>query len=102
MSFKYQSNVWRLLEMPLINCKIELKLKWTNHCVLATGSNDNYDINSDNIIFTIKDTKLYVSVVILSAKDNQKLSRLLGKGFERSVYWNEYEIKSENKNTTPE
>ena len=24
------------------------------------------------------------------------------KGFERSVYWNEYETKSENKNTTNE
>ena len=35
-------------------------------------------------------------------KDNQKLSKLLSKGFERSVYWNEYETKSENKNTTKE
>ena len=33
-------------------------------------------------------------------KDNEKLSKLLSKGFERSVYWNEYETKSENKNTT--
>ena len=26
---KYLSNFWRSLEMPLINCKVELKLKWT-------------------------------------------------------------------------
>ena len=58
--------------------------------------------NGNNIIFTIKDTKLYVSEVILSAKDNQKLSKLLGNGFERSVYWNKYKTKSENKNTTNE
>ena len=28
------SNFWRSLEMPLINCKIELKLKWKNYCAL--------------------------------------------------------------------
>ena len=26
MPLKYQSNFWRSLEMPLINCKVELKL----------------------------------------------------------------------------
>ena len=46
--------------------------------------------NSNNIIFTNKDTKLYVPVVTLSAKDYQKLSKLLSKGFARSLYWNEY------------
>ena len=40
--------------------------------------NDN--ANSDNTIFTIKDTKLYVTVVTLSAKNNQKLSKRLYKG----------------------
>ena len=25
---KYLNNFWRLLEMPLINCKVELKLRW--------------------------------------------------------------------------
>ena len=29
---------------------------------------------------------LYVSVVILSAKDDQKLSKHFSKGFERSLY----------------
>ena len=58
------------------------------------------DAYANNIIFTIKDTKLDVPVVTLSARDNQKLSKLLSKVFERSVYWNEYKTKSENKNTT--
>ena len=73
--------------MPLINCKIELKLKWTKYCVLSTAAVDNINGNNDdnNIIFTIKDTKLYVSVVTLSARDNQKLSKFLHKGYERSV-----------------
>ena len=42
----------------------------------ANGNNDN------NIIFTIKDT-LCVPVVTLSAREKQKLSMLLSKGFER-------------------
>ena len=44
--------------MQLINCKVELKLRWTKHCVLATSGNDNDDVNPNNIIFTIKDTTL--------------------------------------------
>ena len=60
--------------MPLINCKVELKLKWTKYCVLSAASNDNVNnIDSDNIIFTIKDTKLYAPVVTLSkVKSYQK------------------------------
>ena len=68
--------------MPLINCKVELKLKWTKYCVLpAAGSesNINKDANANNIIFTIKDTKLYVLVVTLSARDNQNHQNLLAK-----------------------
>ena len=82
--------------MPLINCKIGLKLKWIKYCVFSAAGNDN---DNDNGIFTIKDTKLYIPVVTLSARSNQKLSKLLSKGFELSVYWNKYKIKSENKNT---
>ena len=55
------------------------------------------------ILFLLsKIQKLYVSVVTLSAKDNQKLSKRLSAGFERSIYWNEFKTKSENKNTTNE
>ena len=46
----------------------------------------NEDANANNIISTIKDIKLYVPVVTLSARDNQKLSKRLSKGFEKSVY----------------
>ena len=58
--------------MPLINCKLELKLRRTKHCVLFTRGTDNANGNNDdnNIIFTIKHTKLYVPVVTLSTKDN--------------------------------
>ena len=68
--------------MPLINCTLELKRKWTKYCVLSVANNENKiseDANANNIIFTIKNTKLYVLVVTLSAKINQKLSNLLAK-----------------------
>ena len=102
---KYLSNFCRSLEMPLIKCKVELKLIWRKYCVLSVAGNENNlnkNANANNIIFIIKDTKLYVPVVTLSAKDNQKLSKLLSKRFERSVYWNEYKTKNDNKNTTNE
>ena len=55
------------------------------------------------ILFLLSRTENDMSLVAtLSPKDNQKLSKLLSKGFERSVYWNEYESKSDNKNTTSE
>ena len=46
--------------------------------------NDNNDPN--NIIFTTKETKLYVPVVTLSARDNKKLSKIFSKGLERSIF----------------
>ena len=58
--------------MPLINCKVELKLKWTKYCV-STAPGNIININSNNIIFNIKDTKLHVPVINLSARDNQKM-----------------------------
>ena len=60
--------------MPLISCKIGIKLTWTKYCVSFANGADNTDANPDNIILTIKDTKLYVPGVTSSAKDNQKLS----------------------------
>ena len=86
MSLKYLSNFWRSLELPLINCKTELKL-------LSAAGNDNINANL-KITFTTKDKKTYIIVVTSSAKDYQS------KGFERPVYWNEYETTRENKNTT--
>ena len=83
---KYLSNFWRSLEMSLINCKVELSLKWTENCVLTTAANAN------KAIFEITDAKLYVPIVTLSIEDNAKLSKLLGEGFKRSIYWNKYKV----------
>ena len=44
----------------------------------ATRTN-NADANPDNIIFAVKDTKLYVPVVTLSERNNQILSKSFSK-----------------------
>ena len=64
--------------MPLINCKVELKHKWIKYSILSPADNDNNDANS-NIIFTIKDTKLYVPTVTLSTKNDQNYQNPLAK-----------------------
>ena len=83
---KYLSNFCRSLEMPLINCKVELSLKGIENCVLTTSANAN------KATFEITDARLYVPIVTLSAQDNAKLSKLLGEGFKRSIYWNKYKV----------
>ena len=88
--------------MLMINCKVELKLRWTNHCVLASTGVENDGVNSNNIIFTGIERRLYVPAITLRTKENQKLSKPLSKGFESSVYWSEYKTKRENKNWTNE
>ena len=85
---KYLSNFFRSLEMPLINCKIKLKLTWKKGCVLST------DI--DDAVFIINDTKMYLSVVTLSKEDNKDFIEQQNKGFQRSIYWNEYKTKEIN------
>ena len=49
------------------------------------------------ILFLPSQTQLYVPGETSSARDNEKLSKRLGKGFERSVYWNEFNTKSDKK-----
>ena len=74
--------------MPLINCKIHLKLNWSKDCVMSTIA---------DTIFKIIDTKSYLPIVTLSSKNNVKLVKLLEKGFKRPVFWNEYQTKIETR-----
>ena len=54
--------------MPLIISKIELKFKWIKYYVLSAAGKDSTNDYPDNIVFTIQDTKLYVTVVTSPAK----------------------------------
>ena len=57
----------------------------------AIGANANAT-GADSATFKITDAKLYVPIATLSAEDNVKLSKLLGKGFKRFIYWNKYKL----------
>ena len=35
LPLKYLSNFCRSFKIPLIDCKVELKLKWTKYCILS-------------------------------------------------------------------
>ena len=48
-----------------------------------------------NAVFIINDTKLYVPVVTLSKEDNKDFIEQQNKGFQRSIYWNEYKTKEQ-------
>ena len=63
VQLKNLSNFWKSLEMSSINCKVELKFKWSKQCILATAGNNSSVVNADTIIFIIKDRKLRAPVV---------------------------------------
>ena len=79
---KYLSNFWRTLEIPLINCEVSLNLTWSPNCVITNSTGEGK--------FKITDTNLYVPVVTLSTKDNEKLLQQLGSGFKRVINRNKY------------
>ena len=79
----YLSNFWKTLEMTLINCEITLMLTWFASCVIVST-----DVANQNATFAITDTKLYVPVINLSQKDNEKLLQQLQSAFKRVINWN--------------
>ena len=74
---KYLSDFWRTLEMSLINCEVNLILAWSKDCVITNSTGERK--------FAITETKLYVPVVILSTKDNEKLHQKLKSGLKKQL-----------------
>ena len=82
---KCLSNVWRRLDMPLINCEASLILTWFENCALTSkatrdaiptqGGNPAVAAvnNPTGATFSITDAKLYVTVVTLSTQDDNRL-----------------------------
>ena len=89
VSLKYVSSFFRSLEMPLVNCKIDLELTWHKDCMISSGNAAAGQVVS----FMITNTKLYVPIVTLSTKDNDDLRKQLNDGFKRSIYWSQYVSK---------
>ena len=87
---KYLSNFWRTLEMPLINCEVNLILTWSSNCVLIATA-----VPNQVATFEITDTKLYLPVVTLSTQENTKFLQQLQSGFKSVINWNKYLSKPE-------
>ena len=81
--------------MPLINCEINLQLKWFEKRILIAGTTAN-QVPEFNII----DTKLNIPVVTVSISDNVKLLKQLESGFKRIINWNKYQSKKQIKHET--
>ena len=77
---KCLNKFWRTLEMPLINCEINLILTWSTNCVTIYNN-----VANPNPTFEITETNFYVPVVTLTTQDNSKLLPQLKSGFKRTV-----------------
>ena len=90
---KHLSNFWRSLNIPLINCEVELILTWSKNCALVDMTRRNARGNNPatvpptEITFEITDTNLYVPVVTLSKENDTKLLEQLKTGFKRTLKW---------------
>ena len=93
------------MELPLINCEIELNLSWLRKCVISEiyktlqvpnnpAGNPSTDRLSPRLTFDatfqIKSTRLYVPVVTLFINDNIKFLENLKQGFRGKLLWNKY------------
>ena len=100
---KYLSNFWRSLDLPLINCEIELDLRWARNCIISKISRTfkAVDPNVDPVVyqvtsqtttatFQINNAKLYVPLVTLSIYDDIKFLEYIKQGFTRTISWNKY------------
>ena len=96
---KRLNNFWRSLDIPLINCEVEITLTSTKNCVLADMTTRDAGNNNDlpaivapsGATFKITDTKLYVPVVTLSKENVIKLLEQLKTGFKKTIKCNKYQ-----------
>ena len=103
---KYLSNFWRTIDIPLINCEVSLTLTWSENCVIRRIATREADPdagpavaginNPTNATFKIKDTKCFVSIVTLSAENDNKRLEQLKAGFKRTNKWNKYRSELSN------
>ena len=79
MPLKYLSNFWRSLNIPLINCEVELILTWFKNCVLISKSTRDADYEEP----IDRKIEKNVPVVTLSKENDVKLLEQLKTGFNR-------------------
>ena len=99
--------VWRTLDMPLINCEINLILIWSENCILTDITQAAIPAQGDNperpainaatyAIFKVTGTKLYVPVVTLSFQNDNKLLGQLKTKFKETIQWKKYRPEKSN------
>ena len=103
---KHLSNFWRSLNIPLINCEVELILIWFKNCMLIDKSTRDANYNADpqvseinnpeNVTFQIPDTTLYLPVVTLSKENDTKLLEQLKLEFKKTIKRNKYRSHMNN------
>ena len=50
---KYLSNLWRTLEMPLINCEVNLELTWSKNCLITNSTGEGkFQITGKKTIYS--------------------------------------------------
>ena len=110
---KHLENFWNSLNIPLSSCEVSLTLSWSENCVITrmkkrlvrAAPGGNLPVcgdSSESAAFKIKDYKLYVSVVTLSAENENELLEQLKTGFKRTITWNKYrgEMSNQTKNNS--
>ena len=112
---KYLSNFWRTLDIPLINCEINLIFTWSENCVITSKATRDADPNAIPAIaeiynptgatIKITDPKLYICPVVTSStEDDNKLLEQLKTGFKKAIKMNKYrsemtkQVKTNNLN----
>ena len=103
MPLKHLRNFWRMLNVPLIICEVSLTLTWSKDYIILnkakrdaaaatrissaniSGPLSEADGSATNATFKITDTKLYVVLVTLSTKDDNKLLEQLKTRFNRTI-----------------
>ena len=82
------SNVWRYLDLLLIDCEIELDLSWSKECIIPeisitpkiAGNPPTPARPTTAATFKINNAKLYVPVVTLSINKNIKFLENMKQG----------------------
>ena len=94
----------------LINCKIEIDLRWTKNCIIseisrtfgAFGDPPEKELatTTSGVTFQTNNVKLYVPGVTLLVNDNISFSKYIRQGFKRTILWNKYrsEITTQPRN----
>ena len=114
-SFEYKTKIIgrtlanKSLDLPLINCKIEINLSWPKDCVISEiirtpevpagpAANPSTDLvrptQTTEATFEINDCKPYAPVVTFSINDNIKFLENQKLRFKKKISWNKYRFET--------